>query len=231
MNKKVVLIVVGVILAVAGFLYFTRPAEETAGTPSNHQYSQGSTGIVLVEYGDFECPACASYYPILKEVKEQYKDTVTFQFRHLPLVSIHKNALAAARAAEAAAMQGKFWEMHDRLFENRASWKDTNDPVSLFRTYAEQLGMDGEQFEQDLRSSAVNATVNADIREFNNTGHAQSTPTFFLNGEKVENPVASVDFFRNLLDEAIADRTGSETDNTESQDEPATAPEDEDQTE
>lgn len=202
MNKRVILIVLGIIVAIAGFLYLTKPAEQAAGTPSNHQYSQGSSGIVLMEYGDFQCPGCGAYYPIIRQIKEIYKDTVTFQFRHLPLESIHVNARAAARAAEAAHKQGKFWEMHDMLFETQNTWGTVGDPVSMFKSYAGQLGLNEEQFETDYRSSEVNGIINADLAEFGKTGEAKSTPTFFLDGKKID-PDGTYEWFIATLNSAL----------------------------
>lgn len=209
MNKRVIVIILSVILGVAAFLFLTRPAPESSAVPTNHQYSQGNTGIVLMEYGDFQCPGCAAYYPIIKEVKELYKDRVTFQFRHLPLVEIHTNALSSARAAEAAARQDKFWEMHDLLFENQRTWQDSNDPLSIFTAYASSLGLDTSKFQEDYKSQAVNDTINADINEFQKTGEEKSTPAFFLDGVKIE-PNGSIEDFQKLLDEAIAKKTGTD---------------------
>ena len=204
MNKKTILIGLGIIVAIAGFLFLTKPAEEALGTPSNHIYSTGSSGVVLMEYGDFQCPGCAAFYPTIKQVKETYKASVTFQFRNLPLESLHKNARAGARAAEAAHIQGKFWEMHDMLFENQNAWKDTNDPLNLFTGYATDLGLNADKFTEDYKSTAVNNIINADIEEFNKTGEEKSTPSFFLDGKHIEEPVNSVEYFTKLLDEAVA---------------------------
>ncbi|MDQ3123877.1 MAG: DsbA family protein [bacterium] len=205
--KKTILIGLGIIVAVAGFLFLTRPSEEAAGTPSNHQYSQGSSGVIFMEYGDFQCPGCKAYYPVIKQVKEIYKDKVTFQFRNLPLESIHPNARAAARAAEAAHLQGKFWEMHDALFESQDAWKDTKDPVTIFTGYAQQLQLDVTRFATDYKSSTVNAVINADIKEFEKTGEEMSTPTFFIDGKRIDDLTNSPDYFQKLLDEAIAAKT------------------------
>ncbi len=208
MNKRVLFISIAVVLGVVGFLMLTEPAEESTSTPSDHQYSQGSSGVVLTEYGDFQCAGCAAFYPIIKQVKEEFRDTVTFQYRHLPLESIHVNARAASRASEAAHLQGKFWEMHDRLYETQDSWKDSGDPLSVFTSYAGDLGLDTAKFAEDYRSSTVNAVINADIAEFKKTGSELSTPTFFLDGKKIEDAQASPDYFRALLSEAVAARTG-----------------------
>lgn len=223
MNKKVLLISIAVVVGVVGFLAFTQPAEETAGTPSEHLYSQGSSGVVLTEYGDFQCPGCRAYYPFIKQIKEEYKDTVTFQYRHLPLETLHVNARAASRAAEAAHLQGKFWEMHDLLYENQDAWKDTGDPLSVFTSFATQLNLDTTKFAVDYRSSVVNGIINADIAEFKKTGAELSTPTFFLDGKKIEEPQAAIEYFQALLDEAIAARSGNQasTDNASESTQPA----------
>jgi protein-disulfide isomerase len=224
MNKKVIGIIVGAIALIIGFIWFTQPSEQAAGTPSNHTLGSDSSGVVLIEYGDFQCPACGSYHPILQQVKEAYKDRVLFQFRHFPLEAIHVNARAGSRAAEAASMQNKFWEMHDMLFENQTAWSGAGDPLSIFESYAQALGLDVAKFTTDYKSSTVNATINADITEGKNLG-AESTPTFILDGEKIENPGASAEAFAALLDEAIAKKSGQDTSTEPTTTEPATTPE------
>lgn len=211
MNKRALLVVVGAILAVGAFLYFTQPAEDTTtkSEPSNH--TSGNGQVILTEYGDFQCPGCAQYYPVLKQVKETYGDRITFQFKHFPLESIHKNARAAARAAEAAAKQGKFWEMHDMLFDNQTAWQGTSDPVSVFEGYASSIGIeDLAKFTEDLRGSEVNATINADLAEGRGKG-VSATPTFALNGKVLENsPNATIEAFSALIDEALAEAEDTE---------------------
>jgi protein-disulfide isomerase len=210
MNKKLIGFIVGAILIVAGFIYLTQPAEQVEGAVSNHLLSTGSTGVVLIEYGDFQCPACASYHPILQQVKAVYKDQVTFQFRHFPLEAIHVNARASSRAAEAASLQGKFWEMHDILFENQQAWSETSDPVGVFEGFAKQIGLDVAKFSTDYRSATVNATINADLNEGKRIG-VESTPSFILDGVKIDNPGASAEAFAVLIEEAIAKKTGQST--------------------
>lgn len=209
MNKRTIGIVIGIILAVIGFWYITQPADEAKANPSNHTVGESSVGLVFTEYGDFQCPACGAYHPILKQVKELYKDRVVFQFRHFPLEALHPNARAASRAAEAAGNQGKFWEMHDYLFENQSAWQETKDPVSLFESYAKIIGVaDTAKFTADYKSSEVNAVINADLEAGRALG-ASSTPTFVLDGKKLEeNPSASVEAFGKLLDEALVAKGG-----------------------
>lgn len=212
MNKKVVLIVLAVIIGVVGFLLFTEPSsDETTAQVSNHTLGAGTAGVTLLEYGDFQCPACAAYYPVLKQVKDKYGDQITFQFRHFPLEAIHKNARAASRAAEAASNQGKFWEMHDKLYETQSSWAETGDPLSIFESYARDIGVaDLDKFTEDYKSSQVNAVINADLEAGKEKG-ASSTPTFVLNDELIESPSASLEAFSELIDAAIA---ANNSDNT-----------------
>ena len=99
-----------------------QPASSESGNISEHVYGNANSKVLLVEYADFQCPGCNSSYPVTKKVIEKYKDKIGFIFRNYPLTSAHPNALAAAAAAESAGLQGKYWEMHNSLFENRASW-------------------------------------------------------------------------------------------------------------
>jgi protein-disulfide isomerase len=175
--------------------------------PTNHLFGQGESGVKLIEYGDYQCPFCGQFYPIVEEVKKKYEEQITFQFRNLPLVQIHQNAFAAARAAEAADKQGKFWEMYNLLFQNQQAWSSSNNARPIFDQYAQQLGLNVDQFKTDFASEAVNDAVNADIAEFEKTGHKKSTPTFLLDGKKVE--PKSLEDFSKLIDEAIAKKTST----------------------
>lgn len=197
-------IIIGVIVAIfAGILLFKGDSTAPGGSqPTNHVTGNMESSVTLVEYADYECPFCGQFYPIVKEVIAQYQDRIKFQYRNLPLTSIHNNALAAARAAEAADNQGKFWEMNDLLFQNQSAWSNVSDAVPVFEQYALQLGLNIEQYRSDFASSAVNDRINADIAEFKKTGQQMSTPTFFLNGQKIE--PKSLDDFSRLLDEALA---------------------------
>ncbi|HTE22624.1 MAG TPA: thioredoxin domain-containing protein [Candidatus Limnocylindria bacterium] len=207
MNKRFLLILVGIVVIFGGLLVFNKreadaPTENGGGTAQLSEHKEeGSTGVILTEYGDFECPACGQFYPLIKQLKQQYKGRVTFQFRHFPLTEIHQNALISARAAEAAAVQGKFFEMHDKLYEGQASWKASANPASIFEAYAKDLGLDIPKFQQDMKSEKTNDVVQADRAEARKQGY-QSTPTFILDGKKIENPT-TMEAFTKLLDDAI----------------------------
>lgn len=160
----------------------------TEGQYKDNIYGDSDAKVALIEYGDFQCSGCASAYPMVKSLKEKYKDSITFVYRHFPLTNIHPNALAAATAAEAAGKQGKFWEMHDILFERQSSWQsvsvDNRDEV--FESYAKEIGLDIDRYNSDLTSEEVADKV-AFHRALAGKVGANSTPTFVLNGRTLEN--------------------------------------------
>ena len=158
---------------------------------------------VLIEYSDFQCPACKNAHNVLKAIEAsgsadfEITKKVTFVYRHFPLTQIHDKANVAAYAAEAAGKQDKFWEMTDLLFDNQQTWKESNNPQEKdFINYAKELKLDLEKFKKDIDSSEVKNKVAEDLREAEQMG-VSSTPTFFLNGQKVE--VNSFDEFKKML--------------------------------
>jgi protein-disulfide isomerase len=201
------LISILVLMAIIGGVIITSkkkndPATTSTVQPSSHVIGVGTGNVTLTEYGDFECPSCARFHPILKEVKSFYGDQIKFQFKHFPLTEIHQNALLASRASEAAHMQGKFWEMHDKLFETQNIWKSISDPTSIFTNYAQELGLDTAKFTTDLKGSDVNDIIRADREEAKGLD-LTGTPSFLINGQKIENP-DSLDGFKKAIDEALA---------------------------
>ena len=213
MNKKVIGIIIAIIVVVAGFLWLTKPKTNDSASGnslvSSHIEGEGAKNVTLVEYGDFQCPACGQYYPLVKALAEKYHADIFFQFRNYPLESLHQNARAGARAAEAANIQGKFWEMHDALYENQQSWSGASDPLSFFTQYASQIGVaDITKFELDYKSAAVNSIINADLQagqKFSITG----TPTFVLDGVKLSENPSSAEAFYKLIDDAIAKKSST----------------------
>lgn len=156
---------------------------------------------VLVEYSDFQCPACGMYYPLVKQLKEELGDKLQVVYKHFPLQQVHKNANLAARASEAALNQNKFWEMHDILFERQKEWSDSSQALSLFTAYALELGLNKEIFLDDIDKNSVYDKVNADYQEGVRLG-VGGTPTFFLNGEKINNP-RNYNEFRKLIEQSF----------------------------
>lgn len=207
MSKRF-LLVFGVMIAVfAGLIFFNNDAgaPTAPGQLTNHTYGEGQSGVTLVEYGDFQCPACFAYFPIVTQLKEQYKEQITFQFRHFPIVSAHRNAMAAHRAAEAASRQGKFWEMHDLLFANQKSWEGSNNAAETFEGYAGEIGLDMEQYKKDVADGTTAANVQADFKA-GEEANVQGTPSFFLDGKQIESP-QTFEEFDALIQEAIKNKT------------------------
>lgn len=159
---------------------------EKSGNIADHVFGKNDDKVVLIEYGDFQCPGCGGVHPTVKTLTEKYKDQVTFVFRNFPIASKHPNARAAAAAAEAAGLQGKYWEMHNQIFENQSSWQNlaANDRGKFFVDYAKELGLDEAKFKTDMESSGVSQKINFDQAVGKKAG-AEVTPTFFLNGKKL----------------------------------------------
>lgn len=153
----------------------------------DHTRGGASAPVTLIEYSDFQCPACSAFEPVINNVLAVYGDNVQFAYRHFPLYTIHANAEKAAHASEAAAMQGKFWEMHDLLLDRQADWENLADTTSMFIAYANLLELDAEQFTLDLTSDAVRDRVKTDVNSGNAAG-INSTPTFYLNGTVISFP-------------------------------------------
>src|SRR6266581_5484532 len=138
-------------------------------TPAN-QPSQASAGltkpnvkvsspVVMEEYGDYQCPPCGQLYPELKQIEHEYGNQVQIVFHHFPLTKMHKNAMIAAHAAEAARNQNKFWEMHDLLYRNQKEWSDLADPRPTFISYAKQLGLNIDMFNRDLEANQIDKKI------------------------------------------------------------------------
>ena len=203
--KQVIIAVVVVVGIIVGAMLFSGNDESNnAGAVSNNWYGQENGVVTLTEYADFQCPACQQFAPLVSQVKEQFKDQVRFEFKHFPLVQIHPNATTAHRAAQAAANQGKFWEMHDLLYEQQQVWSDSTSPTTVFEGYASQIGLDIEKYKIDAASSDVLTIINADI-EAGKTLKVTGTPTFFIDGKKVDDTstIASVETFSKVIQDAI----------------------------
>lgn len=168
-------------------------------TESDHVKGNPEAAKTIIEYSDFQCPACAAYSPLVNQVVDSRND-VKLVYRYFPLSQIHPNAVAASKAAEAAGKQDKFWEMHDLLFDKQSDWESLGNPKDKFVEYASELGLDTDKFKVDLGSNEVESKVFADLGQANQM-KLNSTPTFFINGEKVRFPV-SVEGINQLIDKS-----------------------------
>ncbi len=211
MNKQVVtiVIIILVVLGLAAFLFKISPQQaeqtttsynssldtsgvKTISTPppfdlaADHYQGRATAKNVFIEYGDMECPACAAYSDILKQVPTVFPDTV-FVFRYFPLVQIHQNSVEAALAVEAAGAQGKYWEMHDLLFKNQAEWENLPDPLDKFAIYAQTIGVSNiSQFKSDITSKKYLPAIQKSNDEALGL-NLQGTPSFFFNGHSIQN--------------------------------------------
>lgn len=160
--------------------------------PPDNPHARGGLNakVTLDEYGDYQCPPCGLLYPELKVLEKDYGDQVRFVFHQFPL-SIHKHAEEAAHAAEAAALQNHFWEMHDMLYQNQQSWSIADDVRPVFLQYARTLNLDVARFEHDLDSPQVAERVRVDMARGSSQG-VQGTPTLFINGQQLK-PEAMTD--------------------------------------
>jgi protein-disulfide isomerase len=171
-------------------------------------WSKGNpiASVNIVEYSDFQCPACAAYFPLIEKVVSENINNIRFVYRHFPL-SQHANAIPAAKAAEASGKQGKFWEMYKKIFENHDNWENSLDVKTIFNGYAEELGLDMNKYLVDFDSKEVMDKINIDMKSGLKAG-INSTPTFYINGKKIKNPQNYEDF-KKLIDEASNTTTKS----------------------
>lgn len=188
------ILVITMIVLVLGFFVFkiykwvVTPVPQATGAAVEAKDDDWVKGnkearVTLIEYSDFECPACKSFSPLINRLSEEYKDNLKVIYRHYPLPQ-HKNALSAAKASEAAGKQGKFWEMHDLLFDKQEQWSNESDIVARLEMYAQSLGLNKDQWRVDYESKEVADAVSADVTLANSI-QISSTPTFILNGEKI----------------------------------------------
>jgi protein-disulfide isomerase len=177
------------------------PAATAPATAGGHIRGDANAPITLVEYGDFQCPTCGRYHPIVEELLHRYQGKLKLQFYHFPLIQAHPNAMPAALAAEAATDQNKFWEMHDLLFERQNEWSRSPNAETLFVQYGLQLGMDSNKFMQSMRSPATRDRVLADVTSGNKV--VEGTPTFIING-KVQHDLLSLEGMADVINSELA---------------------------
>ena len=157
--------------------------------------------VSIIEYSDFQCPACAAYASLLNKIIQDYGDKVIFVYRYFPLISIHKTAAISSMAAEAAGRQGKFWEMSNKLFENQSVWADNSKVQEIFVGYAQDLGLDINKFKSDLSSTEIKDKVNTayDKAQAMNLSY---TPSIFINNKLIQNP-RSYEEFKTIIESEI----------------------------
>lgn len=166
----------------------------------SHQLNAKNKKVTLVEFGDFQCPACGASHPVVTQLLAEDKGNMNFVFRNFPL-PMHGNANVAAQAAEAAGDQGKYFEMHDLLYENQKEWSESKNALSdHFLGYAKQLKLDVDKFEKDVKDKKFSSKIDKDQADGNALG-VNSTPTFFINGQ-LQAGGLPYDQFKLKIDEA-----------------------------
>lgn len=202
-----IIVIIGMLFS--GKLLNSKPAPATSDeavgilnvVADDHSKGKSDAKVTLVEYLDFECEACGAYYPLIKQLATEFPNDLRIVTRYFPLPG-HKNSFTAALAVEAASKQGKYWEMHDVLFENQEKWGNKQMPTpQVFEEYAKQIGLDMEKFKTDVADSATRARVQRDFDNSEKLGN-DSTPSLFVNGKKIQNP-QGYDAFKTLIQAEI----------------------------
>lgn len=186
-------------------------AGTAGGTPMpittlDHVRGPENAPVTIIEYADYQCPGCAAFHPIVERLIFNASTTVRFVTRHFPLAQ-HRNAIVAAQAAEAAGLQGKYWDMGALLFDTQKSWENltSTQAQDLFRGYAERLKLDLARYDADVKDPAIKAKIDADRADGVKIG-VNGTPTFFINNKAISNP-RDYESFKTLVDEAVANNT------------------------
>jgi protein-disulfide isomerase len=209
-SKIMIGVIGGIIVIMLGLFYLaggkdtknpktTAKADEATLIKSD-SHTSGNGSIKLVEFGDYQCPACGAAYPNIKKIQSEYGDKITFVFRNYPLTQVHKNADLAAQAAEAAGSQNKYWEMHDKLYDTQAAWSETDNAKDLITGYAKDLGLDVDKFTNDLTSQSIKDRIAADVADGDKI-QVNSTPTLYVGTTMISN--YSYDTIKTAIDEAL----------------------------
>lgn len=196
---SVTVVVIGliVVLGVIGSRSSQTSGQIPAISSSDHVVGPTNAKAVLVEYSDFQCPACGAVEPIVKQLKNKYGDKLAVVYREFPLRQTHRYAQPAAQAAEAADLQGKFWEYHEILFDRQSSWSQSINAKQAFVGYAKEIGLDTTKFTADFDSQAVKDRIDLDVAS-GTAANIPGTPTFFLNGQRIS--PSSLEDFQKAID-------------------------------
>lgn len=204
---KWIVIGIGSFLFLAFFIFLVILAKQSSQktvvlSSSGHVRGAASAPLTLVEFSDFQCPACRAYEPYVEKILAENRGKVKLLYKHFPIKAVHKYAVVAIAAAEAAGRQGqkKFWEMHDVLFRKQDEWANSNNPQDHFLSYAKDLHLDLERFKTDMKDKTIDDLLSSQENEGTQAG-VISTPTFFINNKKVE--LTSFDDLKNAVEREL----------------------------
>ena len=201
----IVVVTVGILVGGAWLSSRGSNAPATASRPDllvkSDSYHTGKSDVkvTVVEFGDYQCPACGAAYPVLRQMLADYGDKVNFVFRNFPLPQ-HQNALIGAEAAEAAGAQGKYWEMHDVLYDKQAEWGESTTPLDFLVKYADGLHLNMDQFKSDVQANKYADRITADQNDGLANG-INATPTIFVNGQIISGVPTYADL-KSMIDAA-----------------------------
>jgi protein-disulfide isomerase len=209
------LIIIGVLIisTVLGVWLYRRstepePASASSAQPDTspaHFRGEASAPVTLEEFADFQCPPCAALHPELKKIEEEYGPRLKVVFRNFPVTALHKHALQAAHAAEAAGLQGRFWEMHDMLYQNQSQWDKADNVRPIFSDYARSLNLDVQRFNTDMDGTEVSKRILAD-QDRARSLRVKGTPTVFINGRQVQPAQFTREGLRAAIDTALREK-------------------------
>ena len=209
------LIIIGVLIVstVLGMWLYRRstepePAPASSAQPDTlpaHVRGEAGAPVTLEEFADFQCPPCAALHPELKKIEEEYGPRLKVIFRNFPVIALHKHALQAAHAAEAAGLQGRFWEMHDMLYQNQSQWDKADNVRPIFSDYARSLNLDVQRFNSDMDSTEVSKRILAD-QDRARSLRVKGTPTLFINGRQVQPAQFTREGLRAAIDTALREK-------------------------
>jgi len=211
--RKELLVMALIVVAIVGLGYLLARGQQTPVQPGksvgnitredSHMTGKQGAKVTVVEFGDYQCPACGAAHPLLKQILAAYKDNPDFNFvfMNFPL-PMHPNAQVSAEAAEAAGEQGKFWQMHDKIYENQKQWSESPNALDIFVGYAGELSLDTAKFKAAVEQRKFQSIIDADQSKGDELG-VNATPTFYINGDK-QAGIASFDSFKTIIDGYLA---------------------------
>ena len=212
MKRYLPFVIIAAVLVAAvgvGVLMFRSSQPQPPGTPTpasdSHATSNGlaSKGVVTIdEYGDYQCPPCGLLHPVLKTLKGEYGGRIQIAFHHFPIPQLHNHALEASYAAAAAGLQGKFWEMHNLLYDNQSLWSQMGDFRPIVINFARQIGLDVQRFTRDMDGLQVVTIVSEDTQRGAALG-VNSTPTIFINDQLIPNDKLTVEELRKEINQRL----------------------------
>jgi protein-disulfide isomerase len=208
MKSYLPFVIIAAVLAAAvggGFLMFrsSQPQSPTTPMPTGGSGATSKGVVKIDEYGDYQCPPCGALHPIIKTLKGEYGDRIQFAFHHFPLTQIHSHALDASYAAAAAGLQGKFWEMHNLLYEKQSEWSEVGDFRPIVLEYARKIGLDLPRFTRDIDGIQVVTVIQEDMQRGALLG-VSGTPTVFINGQLIHSDNFSTEGLRKEINRRLS---------------------------